>query len=167
MSRECQRDFDETLARAKTLMRGLAPRFISLVDSLLKTRREILLSGQTYDGLDEDLQRLLPADFLTRVPYQQLSHLLRYLKAVQVRAERARTDPRKDVQKAELVKAFQRQLQKFAGEENSSEREARIEELRWMLEEYRISVFAQELGTERPISPVRLDKKIEQIRQIR
>ena len=42
-----------------------------------------------------------------------------------------------------------------------------MEELRWMLEEYRVSVFAQELGTAHPISPKRLDKKIEQIRQIR
>ena len=36
-----------------------------------------------------------------------------------------------------------------------------------MLEEYRVSVFAQELGTAHPISPKRLDKKVEQIRQIR
>ncbi|MEE3259953.1 MAG: ATP-dependent RNA helicase HrpA [Candidatus Latescibacterota bacterium] len=163
----CQRDFDAALARAKKLLRGLAPRFISLVDGLLNARREILLSSLNYRGLDGDLQRLLPADFLARVPFEQLTHLHRYLKAVQVRAERAKTDPRKDAQKAALVAVYQNQLEQFTGAENSPEREARVEELRWMLEEYRVSVFAQELGTAHPTSPKRLDKKIEQTRQIR
>ncbi len=162
-----QEDFATTLEQGKKRLRGLAPRFISLVDSLLNARRAILLSGKTYRELETDLGRLLPTDFLARVPFHRLGHLLRYLKAVQVRAERAQTDPRKDVQKAELVAAYQSQLEKLATEDNSPEREARIEELRWMLEEYRVSVFAQELGTDHPISPKRLDKKIGQIGQIR
>ena len=163
----CQSDFTTTLEQAEKLLRGLAPRFISLVDGLLKARREILLSGQAYLGLDADLERLVPADFLAHVPFRQLSHLLRYLKAVQVRAERNKTDPRKDAQKAQLIKIYQSSLGKFSAEDNSPERKKLIEELRWMLEEYRVSVFAQELGTAHPISPKRLDKKIEQIRQIR
>ena len=162
-----QEDFDAVLMEAKPRLRGLASRFISLVDSLLEARREILLSGRSYRGLDADLERLLPDDFLARVPFHRLSHLIRYLKAVEVRAERAATDPRKDAQKAELIEVYQSQLEKLAGETNSPERAAQIEELRWMLEEYRVSVFAQELGTAHPISPKRLDKKIEQIRQIR
>ena len=93
--------------------------------------------------------------------------LRRYLKAVHVRAERNKTDSRKDAQKAELIKTYQDPLEEFAAEDNSPERKNLIEELRWMLEEYRVSVFAQELGTAHPISPKRLDKKIEQIRQIR
>ena len=162
-----QEDFDAVLVQAKQRLRGLASRFISTVDSLLEARREILLSGRSYRGLDADLERLLPDDFLARVPFHRLSHLLRYLKAVEVRTERAATDPRKDTQKAELIEVYQDQLEKLAGETNSPEREVQIEELRWMLEEYRVSVFAQELGTAHPISPKRLDKKIEQIRQIR
>ena len=162
-----QEDFDATLAQAKLRLRGLAPRFISLVDSLLEARRAIRLAGRAYRGLDADLERLLPDDFLARVPYHRLRHLIRYLKAVEVRTERAATDPRKDAQKAELIEVYQSQLEKLAGETDSPERESQIEELRWMLEEYRVSVFAQELGTAHPISPKRLDKKIEQIRQIR
>ena len=162
-----QQDFDAVLVQAKLRLRGLAARFISLVDSLLEARRAIRLAGRGYRGMDADLERLLPDDFLARVPYQHLSHLIRYLKAVEVRVERAASDPRKDAQKAELIEVYQSQLEKLAGEANSPERAAQIEELRWMLEEYRVSVFAQELGTAHPISPKRLDKKIEQIRQIR
>ena len=155
------------LVQAKQRLRGLASRFISLVDSLLEARRAIRLAGRSYRGLDADLERLLPDDFLARVPFHRLSHLVRYLKAVEVRAERSATDPRKDAQKAELIEGYQNQLEKLAGETNSPEREAQIEELRWMLEEYLVSVFAQELGTAHPISPKRLDKKIEQIRQMK
>ncbi len=162
-----QRDFDAVLEQAKKQLRGLAPRFISLVDSLLEARRAIRLAGRAYRGLDADLERLLPDDFLARVPFHRLSHLRRYLKAVEVRTERAATDPRKDAQKAELVALYQNQLEQLAGGANSPERAVQIEELRWMLEEYRVSIFAQELGTAHPISPKRLDKKIEQIRQIR
>ena len=162
-----QRDFDAVLEQAKKQLRGLAPRFISLVDSLLEARRAIRLAGRAYRGLDVDLERLLPDDFLARVPFHRLSHLRRYLKAIEVRAERAATDPRKDAQKAELVARYQSQLEQLAGEANSPGRAVQIEELRWMLEEYRVSIFAQELGTAHPVSPKRLDKKIEQIRQIR
>ena len=66
-----------------------------------------------------------------------------------------------------MIAIYQSQLEQLAGAAHSPERAVQIEELRWMLEEYRVSVFAQELGTAHPISPKRLDKKIEQIRQIR
>ena len=160
-------DFDDALEQARKRQRGLAPRFISLIDGLLNVRRNIQLSGLSYRGLDADLERLLPADFLTRVPFTQLPHLDRYLKAVQIRTERARTDPRKDAQKAELVAIYQQELDKLSIGAQSPERTALVGELHWMLEEYRVSIFAQELGTTHPISPKRLDKKLEQIRQLR
>ena len=160
-------DFDDALEQARKRQRGLAPRFLSLVDGLLNARRDIQLSGLSYRELDADLKRLLPADFLARVPFTQLTHLDRYLKAVQIRAERSRTDPRKDAQKAELVAVYQQELDKLSAEDQSPERTALVGELHWMLEEYRVSVFAQELGTAHPISPKRLDKKLEQIRQLR
>ena len=160
-------DFDAALEQARKRQRGLAPRFLSLVDGLLNARRDIQLSGLSYRELDADLKRLLPADFLARVPFTQLTHLDRYLKAVQIRAERSRTDPRKDAQKAELVAVYQQELDKLSAEDQSPERTALVGEVHWMLEEYRVSVFAQELGTAHPISPKRLDKKLEQIRQLR
>ena len=89
------------------------------------------------------------------------------MKAIQIRAERSRTDPRKDAQKAELVAVYQQELDNLSAEDQSPERSSLVGELRWMLEEYRVSVFAQELGTAHPISPKRLDNKLEQIRQLR
>jgi len=160
-----QSTFIAGLEGAKELLQGLAPRFIDLVENLLKTRREIQLSADTYAERDADLERLVCKNFLQRVPYTQLPHLCRYLKAVQVRAERARLNPQKEIQKAQLIRPYQEKLDALMAEDLSAHapRQQLIEELRWMMEEYRVSAFAQELGTAHPISPKRLDKKLEEI----
>ncbi len=120
---------------------------------ILALREAILASPRRYAGLEQDLQRLVPPDFLARTPYLRLPHLHRYLRAVQIRADRAALNAAKDVEKA-------RQLAPFA---NWRERvpAARHEEFRWMLEEFRVSLFAQELGTPQPVSALRL-KKLEE-----
>lgn len=162
-----QAKFEAALRHARTVMHNLAPHFISLVGSLLRSREEILLSGLSYDALRDDLGRLLPIDFLATVPYEQLNHLHRYLKTIRLRAERAKMDPRKDAEKAALIQIYQMQYEQLAAEEHTPERRALLDDLRWMVEEYRVSVFAQELGTAQPVSPKRMDKKIEELRRTR
>ena len=114
--------------------------------------------------MSTELDRLLPGDFLSHTPYEQLAQLHRYLKALQLRAERAQLDPAKEQQRAALITPYQSRLDELWQENEASiERRALVGEYRWMLEESRVSVFAQELGTAHPISPKRLDKKLEQI----
>jgi len=118
-----------------------------LFEKIRETRSAILASPKRYAGLDQDLQRLVPEDFLAVTPYDRLVHLPRYLKAVQVRAERASVNPAKDAEKARPFAAFLR-----------AEPPARNRETyRWLLEEYRVSIFAQELGTAEPVSARRLE----------
>ena len=115
---------------------------------LLDLRQKILASPKRYTGMESDVLRLLPGDFLARTPHPQLAHLHRYLRAVQIRAERAAVSPAKDTEKA-------RQLTPFSGWEMrvpAADRDA----FRWMLEEFRVSLFAQELGTAQPASAQRL-----------
>ena len=122
------------------------------------------LSGSRFAALAEELDRLLPGDFLSHTPFEQLSHLHRYLRALQLRAERSQLDPGKEQQRAALIAPYQSKLDALRQTENPSiERLELVDEYRWMLEEYRVSIFAQELGTAHPISPKRLDKKLEQI----
>ena len=94
------------------------------------------------------MQRILPGNFLARTPYAQIPHLQRYLRAVQIRAERAVLNPAKDAEKA-------RQLIPFGDWENRVPA-AKKEAFRWLLEEFRVSIFAQELGTAQPASAQRL-----------
>jgi len=128
---------------------ALAHRVRTLLAQVLETRDKIAASGKRYPGMEHDLARLVPADLLTRTPHAQLLHLPRYLKAVQVRAERAILTPAKDAQRAELIADFN------GWEKEVSE--ANHEAFRWLLEEYRVSVFAQELGTAQPVSVKRLE----------
>jgi ATP-dependent helicase HrpA len=115
---------------------------------LLDLRQKILASPKRYAGLDEDLQRLVPGDFLARTPHAQLPHLHRYLRAIQIRGERAAINPDKDAEKAKQLAPFaQWQTRVLA-----SQRET----FRWLLEEFRVSLFAQELGTAQPVSAQRL-----------
>jgi ATP-dependent helicase HrpA len=129
------------------------PLIVHRVKDLLAQSRalhdKILQSPRRYPGLERDLARLLPPDILERTPHRQLAHLPRYLKAVQVRAERATINPAKDADKADLLSDFD-DWQKYVAE-------ADHETFRWMLEEYRVSLFAQELGTAQPVSAKRLE----------
>ena len=95
----------------------------------------------------------------------RLGHLCRYLEAVLVRAERAHLDPRKDALRWDQVRPYQRALDKLLVEDPPppAPRRGQIQQLRWMLEEFRVSVFAQELGTDHPVSSKRLDKKLDEI----
>ncbi|MDP3922513.1 MAG: ATP-dependent RNA helicase HrpA, partial [Hydrogenophaga sp.] len=110
----------------------------------------------------QQLQRLVPKRFLLTTPYAQLQHFPRYLKAVQQRLDKLRADPARDAAKfAELRLQDQRFWRLVA--ERKGVQDARLQELRWLLEELRVSFFAQELRTPQPVSVKRLDKAWSQI----
>jgi len=107
--------------------------------------------------ISQQLQRLVPKRFLLTTPYAQLQHFPRYLKAVQLRLDKQRADPARDAARyAELRPQEQRFWRLVA--ERKGVQDARLQELRWLLEELRVSFFAQELRTPQPVSVKRLDK---------
>ncbi len=105
----------------------------------------------------EQLQRLMPKRFLVDTPWPALQHFARYLKAITLRLDKYRADPARDAQRMAEVRA---QDQRFARllAERKGQQDARLQELRWLLEELRVSLFAQELRTPQPVSVKRLDK---------
>ena len=110
----------------------------------------------------QQLQRLVPKRFLLTTPYAQLQHFPRYLKAVQLRLDKLRADPARDAAKlAELRPQDQRFWRLVA--ERKGIQDARLQEVRWLLEELRVSFFAQELRTPQPVSVKRLDKAWSQL----
>ncbi len=105
----------------------------------------------------QQLQRLMPKQFIAQAPWAQLAHFPRYLKAVTLRLDKYRADPARDAAKlAELRPQEQRYWRLVA--ERKGAVDARMQELRWLLEELRVSFFAQELRTPQPVSLKRLDK---------
>jgi ATP-dependent helicase HrpA len=124
---------------------------------------------ELLEGWKQELARLVPDGFLTGYSLDRLGHLPRYLEALALRAERGRVAPAKDRSKSEQALPFIRALEVFR-EENldaaSPEKRAAVDELRWMLEEFKVSLFAPELKTPVPISAKRLSLKIGQIRKM-
>jgi ATP-dependent helicase HrpA len=111
-----------------------------------------------------ELDRLLPANFLEIIPYAQLPQLPRYLKALLMRMERATLNPVKDLERARQLAPYAAALQRFTATPPSSPESRRaLDEYRWMVEEYKVSLFAQELGTAFSISAQRLEQQLKQI----
>jgi ATP-dependent helicase HrpA len=117
---------------------------------------------EVADDVAAQLQRLCPKRFLQAAPYGQLAHFARYLKAITLRLDKWRADPARDAQRlAELRPLEQRYLRRLA--EQKGVADARLDEYRWLLEELRVSFFAQELRTPQPVSVKRLDKAWQQL----
>jgi ATP-dependent helicase HrpA len=109
------------------------------------------------DDVAAQLARLMPKRFVADTPWPQLAHLPRYLKGIVMRLDKWRADPARDAQRlAELRPLEQRWARQLA--ERKGVVDARLQEFRWLLEELRISLFAQELRTPQPVSVKRLEK---------
>ena len=117
---------------------------------------------EVADDVAAQLARLVSKRFLVDTPWAQLAHLPRYLKAVTLRLDKLRADPVRDAQRlAELRPLEQRYTRQLA--ERRGVADARLEEFRWLLEELRVSLFAQELRTPQPVSVKRLEKAWSQL----
>ena len=150
-------DFSAMVEQARLSISGVVPRFLDSVGAILHQRQELLLLRKPYTDLALDLKNLLPSKFLEVIPNAQLAHLPRYLKAMQTRAERAVLNPAKDAERARLFQPYSLALQAWQGEKKLTPQQARLrDQFRWMLEEFRVSTFAQELGTAQPVSAKRL-----------
>lgn len=116
-----------------------------------------------YDDLHEQLGELMHAGFVRELSRARLAHFPRYLKAMRLRAERLRVDASRDQARLLAVQGYWREYLKLraSGEIASSD----LDELRWLIEEMRVSVFAQELKTAEAVSPKRLQKALENVRR--
>ncbi|WP_455282860.1 ATP-dependent RNA helicase HrpA [Cupriavidus necator] len=114
-----------------------------------------------YADMEGQLGRLMGKGFIDENPYAQLVHFPRYLKGIAMRVDKLKGDPGRDSQRvqemAPLVQQWQRAEKQLRTQGRGGE-DARLEEFRWMLEELRIALFAQELRTPVPMSVKRLQK---------
>jgi len=120
-----------------------------------------------------ELDRLVPPDFIRTYPADRIVRLPRQLEAVKFRLARARLDPEKDRAKAAQVEPWEEALARLEEEVAESgasapneERRRAVEELRRMVEEFKVSLFAPEIRTAFPISAIRLARKVKEIEGI-
>jgi len=112
---------------------------------------------ESHADLSNQISVLMSKWFVRDTPYKQLSHYPRYLKAAQARIEKLRADPERDrrlmSEMTPLVVQYQRARSALKGAPDAG-----LDEFRWLLEELRVALFAQELRTPMPVSVKRLQK---------
>ncbi|QGZ39181.1 ATP-dependent helicase HrpA [Pseudoduganella flava] len=117
------------------------------------------INPQAAADMQEQLKGLVHKRFLLDTEFAQLAHFPRYLKAMNVRLEKLRADPARDAKSmADWHQAAQPYLRVMRDKSAGKNTDPKLVEYRWLLEELRVSLFAQELRTPMPVSVKRLFK---------
>ncbi|MBP5320414.1 MAG: ATP-dependent RNA helicase HrpA [Kiritimatiellae bacterium] len=147
---------------------------VRLVTALLRTAGEIeqslsdtALPESLRDDIGEQLAWLIFPGFAAAIPGVRLNAFPRYLEACRIRIQRARNNPAGDQRKTEELAPFWRRYVAFATQDHPPRHNAlALDAYRWLVEEYRVSLFAQELKTPVPVSPKRLTALWETVSRI-
>ena len=139
------------------------------IDDLSRSRKMSSTGVILCAQIRQQAERLVPQDFPDIYSLKEMAEIPRYLRAMEIRLERGVYNIEKDAEKGRLVEEYEKiygnMLESISPYASAEKREG-IEQLKWMIEEYRVSVFAQELGTAFPVSAKRLKKHIEQLERI-
>ncbi len=121
---------------------------------------------QILSGLFTDLKNLIPPNFPELYSYERTKQLYRYADCIRIRAQRAADSPLKEEKKAAQLQKYTRHLDHLVSslcEQSSPEKSEKVEDFYWLLEEYKISIFAQEIKTNIKISAKKLDQFLIQL----
>lgn len=160
-------DFSALLERGKARLVPVSQELDALLAEIstlyVDVRKQLSgLNPALLQHLQQDVQlqldKLLFSGFVRLVPLRRLAHYPRYLKAVLQRFETLRGNIGRDRQHTAEIQDFQLHLDAFSA--SAIERLPELANYRWMLEEYRVSVFAQTLGTAQPVSAKRLRQQL-------
>jgi len=127
--------------------------------SLPKKLQGLKAHPQAMADMQTQVQSLIGKHFISDNEFGNLTHFPRYLKAINVRLEKLRADPARDARLmsewAQAAAPWQRARKEQHGGKST---DPKMLEFRWLLEELRVSLFAQELRTPMPVSAKRLQK---------
>jgi ATP-dependent helicase HrpA len=125
-------------------------------------------SPSAYADIQSQIQGLIFPKFVADIPYAQLVHVPRYLKAIAMRIEKMRSNPSRDAQCQKdwesVARPWQKLLQGNKGSAYALAEDQSLIDFRWQLEELRVALYAQELKTPTPMSLKRLEKVLSTLR---
>jgi ATP-dependent helicase HrpA len=162
-----QSEFEAQRARARTRLPAVTEGACRLHAAIAAEYQRVMARlthsgsapGKPAADIRAQLGRLVYKGFFSATRWEQLAHLPRYLKAMQVRLDKYPKDPEHDAKHAasvaELCKRYEERLER---QRKAGAVDPRLEAFRWHLEELRVSLFAQELKTPYPVSAKRLHK---------
>ena len=166
--------FAKVLDERRSQLNEVAERLATIVTSTLKEWRAVrsaldgLRAGafaEAVADIQAQLALLLPPDFIESTPRPWLDYLPRYLKAIARRIERLPANVRRDAELVAKVKPFTAALRTLLAEPAITGVRPELDQLRWMIEELRVSLFAQDLKTMLRVSEKRLAEQLELARQ--
>lgn len=170
-----QQNFEACLERGRTQIVAVTQEYAELLAGLLqqsvdikkqmKTNKNALILAFAFGDINHQIECLFTPGFLQRTPWQWLQYYPRYLSAISMRLEKAPMNPQRDKMNiASLEYHWQRHsdLKTRVGEARYVECES-WQAYRWMIEELRVSLFAQTLKTIMPVSEKRLNKQWQQV----
>lgn len=161
--------FGKVLDEHRAQLNEVADRLATIVTSALKEWRAAragldgLRSGSFADAvadINAQLAMLLPPDFIESTPRPWLDYLPRYLKGVTRRIEKLPPNVRRDAELAAKVKPFFIALRSLMAAPAINGPRPELDQLRWMIEEFRVSLFAQDLKTMLRVSDKRLSEQL-------
>jgi len=168
-----ERVFSSLLDSRRSQLNEVADRLAASVTSTFKEWRAVRTGleklkspsfAEAVKDINSQLGALLPSDFIESLPRPWLDYLPRYLKAIGRRIERLPANARRDAELAAKVKPFVTGMQDLTAQLIRPTAPPNLAQLRWMIEEYRVSLFAQELKTPMKVSDKRLAEQLEAAR---
>jgi ATP-dependent helicase HrpA len=165
--------FEKVLDTQRAAVSDVADSLTALVTTSLREWRAVRAAleqlaspvfQETVADVQSQLAALMPPDLLRSTPRKWLNEIPRYLKAVSRRVERARGNVSRDIELSRKVTPFESALRALASQPAPSAAIPAFEQLRWMIEELRVSLFAQELRTIVPVSEKRLADQLARAR---
>ena len=144
----------ETMNQVAGLLDVILKQSLEIEERLKSTATD--RTRETYSDIKDQLGRLLAPGFLALVPLRWLSQYPRYLKAIVYRIDKLQGNLDRDKVHMQEIMGYSQRL--FELDDPAPET---LQQYRWMLEEYRVSLFAQPVGTSMPVSAKRLEKEWE------
>jgi ATP-dependent helicase HrpA len=160
-------EFDRRREEARSRVTLLAQEIARLVGAILNEHAALQKKLQQMSkafpdpcrDIQESVARLMSGRFIEQTPYERLQHFPRYLKAAGLRLDKLRADARRDARlAAEFAPLFAQWQRERVKQAKSGAPDPRLEQFRWLLEELRVQLFAQELKTPVPVSVKRLTR---------
>ena len=166
----CEADFTARAREAKNRLLLIAQELARLVAAVLgehqalqKILPQIKAHAQANGDIRAQLEWLLHKGFVRDTPYERLQHVPRYLKAISLRIEKLRSNPARDAQCMTQLQPLLQAVQKIH-QAKPGMHDPRVDEFSWLLQELRVSLFAQELKTPVIVSVKRLEKMLAALR---
>lgn len=166
-------DFERRYAKGLSEVVGIAQQMAEVIDACLpvlhQCRKQIraMNLAAVYAKSDIELQvsRLFKPETISCISWDQIEQYPRYIRAIEVRLEKLPMQISKDRQWLEEIQSFAERLTDYNTSQFSCELSKDIEYYHWAIEELRVSLFAQQLGTRMPISGKRLEKLWQQLHE--